>query len=129
MKNNKILQIAIRAGTKSDYCRKHLQLVNSVARTFETMSEKEIEMLSAFLSLDKKLTEEDMFNSFARKKVMEELGLSHGSLSNYIKGLIDKKVLNKHPITKKITIAPDSIEPNERGQGYQIKIELDETGE
>jgi len=105
--------------SKEDFYIKHLTIVNLLLPTH--LTNKEIEILAAFMSLDKNLIEEDMFNTVARKKVMGKLGLSPGGLSNHLKSIIDKKVLDRNTITNRITIKPYLL-PHEPVQGYQIKI-------
>lgn len=104
---------------KVEYYEKHLSIVNSVLPI--TMTLKEIEVLSNFLALDRIIIEEDMFNTIARKKVMDKLGLKPGGLGNHLKSLIEKGFLTKHEITKKITLREFLI-PDEPIQGYQFKI-------
>lgn len=87
----------------------------------EKLSQKEIEVLAAFMDQDKSLIEEDMFNGLVRKKVMERLDLKPGGLGNHLKKLIDKKVLSKNEITKKITVKPFII-PEDNNQGFRIKL-------
>jgi len=104
---------------KDDYYRKHLSIVNTLLPMYLTV--KEIEVLSTFMSLDKNLIEEDMFNPVSRKRVMKELHLSPGGLGNHLKSMINKKVLDRNKITNKITIKTFLL-PQEPVQGYQIKI-------
>jgi len=104
---------------QDDYYIKHLTIVSVLLPTH--LTNKEIEILAAFLSLDKSLIEDDMFNSVARKKVMQKLKLSPGGLGNHLKSIINKKVLDRNAITNRITMKPFLL-PQEPTQGYQIKI-------
>lgn len=104
---------------KNNYYIKHLTIVSCLLPT--NLTQKEIEVLANFMSLDKSLIEEDMFNTLARKKVMKELNLQPGGLGNHLSSMIDKKVLVKNEITKRISIR-DFLIPKEPSQGYQIKI-------
>lgn len=109
---------------KYNYYIKHLELVNVIIpedKFPEKISKKEIEVLAAFMSQDKSLIEEDMFNGVVRKKVMEKLKLKPGGLGNHLKSLIEKEFLIKNEITKKIKVKPFLI-PIPNGQGYRIKL-------
>jgi len=114
----KPIQQALKLKGKFFY-EKHLTIVSSLLPT--NLTQKEIEVLACFLALDKVLIEEDMFNTIARKKVMDELGLQAGGLGNHLKSMLEKKVLVKHEITKRITIR-EFLLPQEPIQGYQIKL-------
>lgn len=104
---------------QGDYYKKHLAIINCLLPTY--LTDKEIEVLAAFMSLDKHITEDDMFNTVARKKVRASLELSPGGLGNHLKSMIRKKVIDKNEITNKLTIK-GFIFPEEQTQGYQIKI-------
>ena len=108
---------------KEKYFKTHFSIINSTIQN-ESMKlvEKEMEVLSAFLSLDKNITKDDMFNSLARKQVKEMLNnMSAGSLSNHIRHLLEKGYLTKDSITNKISMRPAFI-PEEPVQGYNIKL-------
>lgn len=110
--------------SKYDYYVKHLEMINILLpeKDFpDKMSIKEIEVLAAFLSQDKSLIEEDMFNGVVRKKVMAKLNLKPGGLGNHLKKLIEKKYLSKNDITKKIVMKSFLI-PIDNHQGYRIKL-------
>jgi len=102
-----------------DYYVKHLEVLNVMLP--EKLSQKEIEVLAAFMDQDKSLIEDDMFNGVVRKKVMDKLSLKPGGLGNHLKKMIEKKFLSKNEITKKITIKPFLL-PEENNQGYRIKL-------
>ena len=97
-----------------------LNIIRPVDKYPEPLSPKEIEVLAAFMSQDKSLIEEDMFNGVVRKKVMEKLSLKPGGLGNHLNKMIDKKFLTKNAITKKIS--PAVIIPASNGQGYRIML-------
>lgn len=103
----------------NDYYKLHLSIINTILPV--KLTEKEIDVLGKFMSLEKSLIEDEYFNSVTRKKVMDELNLKPGGLSNHLKSMIDKGFLSKNKITKKITIKPFLL-PEEKTQGYQIKI-------
>lgn len=85
------------------------------------MSEKEMEVLSATLSLDQKIIGIEPYNPFARKKIQEKLKLSPAGLSNHLRSLIEKGILVKDEISNRINIK-EFIIPNPEWQGYQFKV-------
>lgn len=101
------------------YYVKYLEIVNAMMR--RKLTHKEMEVLAAFMSQDKNLISEDMFNGVVRKKVMEKLGLKPGGLGNHLKVLIEKEFLVKNEVTKKITIKPYLV-PEDNDQGFRIKL-------
>lgn len=106
------------------YYVKHLEILNIVLPedSFpDKLSSKEIEVLAAFMSQDKNLIEEDMFNGVVRKKVMDKLNLKPGGLGNHLKKMIEKNFLKKNDITKRIVLKP-FLFPVDNHQGYRIKI-------
>lgn len=103
-----------------DYYVKYLELLGPLI-PLEKLTSKEIEVLAAFLSQDKSLIDEDMFNGVVRKKVMDKLDLKPGGLGNHLKAMITKKYLSKNEITKKITVKPFLI-PEDNHQGFRIKL-------
>ena len=108
---------------KQEYYVKHLQIINIILsdeKYPEKMSSKEIEVLAAFMSQEKVLIEEDMFNGIVRKKVMTQLNIKPGGLGNHLKSMIEKKFLIKNEITNKITIKPFLMP--EVQQGFRIKL-------
>jgi DNA-binding MarR family transcriptional regulator len=109
---------------RQDYYIKHLEMMNIILpeTSFpEKLSSKEIEVLAAFMSQDKNLIEEDMFNGLVRKKVMEQLNLKPGGLGNHLNKMITKTFLDKSDITKRITLK-DFIYPEGNHQGYRVKL-------
>ena len=105
-----------------NYYIKHLEMLNVILPLPETLTNKEVEVLAAFMYQDKNLIEEDMFNGVVRKKVMQKLNnMKPGGLGNHLKSMIDKKFLDKNELTKKITIKPFLL-PENNGQGYRIKL-------
>ena len=61
-----------------DYYVKHLEILNVMLP--EKLSQKEVEVLAAFMDQDKSLIEDDMFNGVVRKKVMDKLSLKQQSI-------------------------------------------------
>ena len=99
----------------------HLSIFNTILPA--KLTDKELEVLSAFMSLDETITQENMFNSEARKRVMKKLNLQPAGLSNHLGAMITKGFLVKNDVTKLITIKQFLL-PEKDGQGYQIKIYL-----
>lgn len=114
----KVIQKSLRLRSDEFY-EQHLNIVNAVLPS--KLTNKEVKVLSAFMSADPKLTEEDMFNSIVRKEVMSKLGLSSGGLGNYLNSMIKKGFLDKNKITNRITVK-EFLMCEESGQGYQFKI-------
>lgn len=106
---------------KDEYYVKHLSIINPVLPV--QLTNKEILVLASFMCLPPSITEDDRFNSLARKKVMEKLNLSPGGLGNYLKSMIEKGFLRKSDITKRISIN-EVLVPEQNKQGYIFKIEL-----
>ncbi len=113
-----VIQETIRLGG-IEYNKKHLEIISALLPT--NLTPTEMEVLASFMALDKSLTEDSMFNTVARKRVMLKMNLSAGGLSNHLKSMINKKVLDKDDITKKITMKK-FLFPDSKMQGYQIKI-------
>ena len=111
---------------KCDYYVKHLEILNILVpeeQFPEKLSSKEIQVLAGFMSQDKALIDEDMFNGVVRKKVMElpNLKLKPGGLGNHLKKMIEKGFLQKNDLTKKIILLPFMF-PEINGQGFRIKL-------
>lgn len=108
---------------KKEYFKKHLEVINPFIPT--KFTPMEMKVLTAFMNLEGEEVEETRFNPTTRKKVMEELGLSAGGLGNYLRSLVDKGFITKSKYTKTLSVV-DYLIPEEKGQGYQFKIERDE---
>lgn len=109
---------------KYNYYVKHLEILNIILpedKFPEKLTNKEIEVLAGFMSQDKSLIEDDMFNGVVRKKVMSKVNLKPGGLGNHLKSMIDKNFLTKNEITKKIKLRSFLI-PENNHQGYRIKL-------
>lgn len=109
---------------KEEYNKKHLQIVSALLPT--NLTGTEIEVLAAFMALDKSIIEEDMFNTLSRKMVRKKLKMSPGGLGNHLKSMIEKSVLSKNDITGRITMK-EYLNPQDKVQGYQIKLIKNET--
>jgi DNA-binding MarR family transcriptional regulator len=103
-----------------EYYIKYLEILSTMI-PLEKLTSKEIEVLAAFLSQDKSLIDEDMFNGVVRKRVMDKMDLKPGGLGNHLKSMIEKKYLMKNDITKRITVKPFLI-PEDNHQGFRIKL-------
>lgn len=106
---------------KEQYYSKHLQIVNTLLPV--QLNKKEIEVLSLFMSMYN--PDYGMFNSVARKKVMERLQLSSGGLSNYITSMTNKGFLQRNTISGIVKVR-DFIIPDNSNQEYVIKISNNE---
>lgn len=115
---NPIIQKTITT-TKESFYNKHITIVNILLDLKATS--KEIEVLSTFLSLDKKIIEDDIFNSLSRKKVRKLLNLSHAGLSNYLRTLLEKGLIFEDK-EQKILLVKDYLLPTVPYQGYKIKL-------
>ena len=118
-----IISKVIGVDSKVVYFTKHLSIINPILPV--QLTEKEIAVLANFMALDKVLIEDDMFNTIARKKVMDSLKISDGGLGNYLRSMIKKTFLQKSEITGRITVQ-DFLSPEANNQGYQFKIQFNE---
>ena len=114
----KIISKALKDLGNEEYYLKHLQIVNQLLPV--KMTNKETEVLAAFLSLGGDIVKKDRFGTTARKIVMENLGISAGGLGNYMKILNDKGFIFKNEYNV-FEVRPFLL-PEEDNQGYQIKI-------
>lgn len=119
-----IIRKALKLNNK-EFVQMHLSIINPFLK--EALTETEINILASFMSLDEDTTAGDIFNTYARKVVKNSLNkMSSGSLSNHIRSMIDKGVLDKHKLTERISIK-EHIVPDYPMQGYQFKLDLNET--
>lgn len=102
------------------YYRKHLEIINSVMERIK-MTDKEMDIITSFMSVDEALVEGDRFNTLIRKHVMKELGLSHGGLGNHLSSLIKKGFISRSK-TGKLHLNKYVV-PKGDSQGYQFKLE------
>lgn len=103
-----------------EYYSMHLRIINPFLP--EGLTGTEIDILASFMSLGPEITAGDVFNTYARKVIKESLGkMSSGSLSNHIRSMKEKKLLDENSITGRITIKSFLI-PERSKQGYQFKI-------
>lgn len=117
----KVLQKWIKTNHK-EYYKIHLTIINSLLPT--KMTDKELEVVAAFLSLSPDIIEDGYFNPLARKKVLNILNISAAGLSNHLKSLIDKGFLSKtivEDVVTSITIKEFLIPENDN-QGYKFKL-------
>lgn len=114
----KIISKALKQLGEEKYYLKHLQIINQLLPV--TMTNKETEVLAAFLSLGGDIVKKDRFGTTARKIVMDKLSLSPGGLGNYMKQLNNKGFIFKNEYN--VFEVRDFLFPEEDNQGYQIKI-------
>ena len=107
-----------------DYFNTHLEIINPLMPT--KFTPMEMKVLTAFMNIEGEEVEEGRFNPYTRKIVMKELGLSAGGLGNYLRSLVKKGFLIKSKYTNNLNVSKYLI-PNKEGQGYQFKVEKDET--
>ena len=97
----------------SEYYKVHLNIVNSLLPI--KLTPKEVEVLALFMSLKGDIGK-DRFGSTAKKLVKQELSLSDGGLSNYIKTLKQKGFIS--PSNE----IPNLLVPNDDKQEYFLQI-------
>jgi len=101
---------------RREYYEVHLNLVNSIARL--GLTNREIEVLSAFMSLEGELAD-NMFCTLSRKKVRLALELSDAGLSNFIRSLGSKKCIIS--VDDNLQIHP-TLHPKDSEQLYYFKL-------
>lgn len=118
-----IIKEELKMNTKFDYYRVHFGISNFLleSRGRVTLTEKEIEVLANFLGEDPVLTEDYMFNSIVRKRVMERMKLSPGGLGNHLKQLVIKGFLIRDSISNRLKVNKKLL-PAGEFQGYMIKL-------
>ena len=109
--------------SKEEFYKKHLLIINHILPT--QMTNKEAEVLAAFLSLEGDLSN-DPFSTTGRKIVRERLNIQPGGLGNYLEKLKTKKFILENEDTKELTIIP-ILKPSKVGQLYQFKLEINES--
>lgn len=114
-----VVRKSIKCSSREEYYKLHLNIINPLLPN--KLTEKEIMILTSFMSVDEKLVEDDRFNSLVRKKVMEKHKLSAGGLSNHLKSMINKGFLKRSNVTGRIKIN-SFVTPGENMQGYQFRI-------
>lgn len=78
--------------SQDEYYQVHLSLVNAVLPKRFKLTEKELEVLAAFMSLPESIPM-GRFGTYARKLVKEKLNINDSGLANYIRFLKDKRFL------------------------------------
>lgn len=109
--------------SKDKYFEKHLAIINPLLP--EQMTNKEIEVIAAFLTLEGELGKH-IFSTTGRKLVRDKLQLSNGGLSNYIKALKIKNFILEDNNGELFIL--DILKPERALQGYQFKLKLTEDG-
>ena len=106
---------------KEDYFKKHLLIINHILPV--QMTNKEAEVLAAFMSLEGELAS-DPFSTSGRKIVMRKLNIKPGGLGNYLDAFKKKQFVLENS-NKELRIIPILI-PSKSEQFYQFKLEIDE---
>jgi hypothetical protein len=103
---------------KLNYYIKHISLINIIFIQEEgRLSPMEIKVLASFIKNSEGMEKAEVFATLVRNRVMKELSISHGGLSNHLRTLKEKGV-----IVKDTYIAPALI-PKSLNQEYLIKLE------
>lgn len=102
---------------------KHISIVNVLfLPDAMKLSTKEIEVIASFIKQGEGLDSEYMFSTLNRDKVMKEVKVSHGGLSNYLRQLKEKKIILE---TDKGLFIPKIFYPtNLNNQTYEITLNL-----
>ena len=108
--------------TEEEFHVRHLQIINLLLPV--NMTQKELEVLALFMSLDGQIVKKDRFGTTARKIVMEKLNISSGGLGNYLKALKDKKIIYYNEFN--VLEANRHLFPDSPKQGYNILIEKED---
>lgn len=102
-----------------EYYKTHFSIVSAIIDT--DLSQKEIEVLASFLSLDENIIKDDLINPLSRKEVMKDLNLQPAGLTNHIRSMVKKFIILQNKITKRYTLNPN-LEVNKENQGYRILL-------
>lgn len=102
---------------KSNYYFTHLSIINCLLPV--KLTNKEIEVLSEFMSLDY-TADTDRFSTSGKRKVRQALELTHQGLANYMKSLYNKGFLTKKGEGTEIL---PLLKPSYQQQVYMIKLE------
>jgi len=105
--------------SKKEYYKTHLKIVNSIFPI--NITDKEIDILSEFLSIPNEIDNKNVFNSLARKRVVDILGLTKCGMSNHLKNMKNKGFLKKDG--EHLIIVP-GILPDLNMQGYNFKLKV-----
>lgn len=115
----KTIKKKLLAKDEYDFTLKHLSIVNQLIPSQAQLSHKELEVLAAFMHYKGEMVEDDRFNTHVRSLVMKKLNMSSGGLSNHIRSMLDKGILEKNEFSGKIKIKP-FLFPENKVQEYQI---------
>lgn len=103
---------------KFSYYETHLSLVNCLLPKSRKMTDREIEVLAAFMLIRGDL-ENDRFGTTARKMIREKLKMTPQNLSNFLGTLKEKKLLLE--VGDMLEIWPILI-PQKEQQFYQFRL-------
>lgn len=87
------------------------------------MGDKEIEVLSEFMSIHRDDVPEFTFGTTGKAIIRQRCDLSHSGLSNHLKSLVKKQIITS---TKKDSIIYPHLFPKSSSQAYMIKVILKE---
>lgn len=105
------------------FYRIHLEILNVLLNV--KLSEREMDILAAFFSLDEKDIAGYLFSTQARKEAKKKLGgMSSGNLANHIRSLIEKGFLKRGD--NNVIEYQDFLKPETDAQGYQILLRKNE---
>jgi hypothetical protein len=114
----KVISYQLNNLSEEEYYIKHLQIINQLLPV--SITNKELEVLAAFMALDGNVVKKDRFGTTARKLIKEKLNLSDGGLGNYLKALRKKKFIHYNEFN--VLEANKYLFPEQDSQGYNIKI-------
>tara|TARA_Y100001973_G_C5203658_1_gene339746 strand:+ start:1590 stop:1961 length:372 start_codon:yes stop_codon:yes gene_type:complete len=103
---------------RKDFYPKYLKLINVILP--KPLTQREIDVLSAFMELKGDIVSDERFGTQARKLVREKFNFKkHSNIDNYIKYFKTKGVVIKDQETKKLKINP-RISINEKQKGLEL---------
>ena len=104
---------------EQNYFRAHIYILNALLPSMN-LSNKEIEVLAAFMSFDGTL-EKDRFSTTGKKMAKDILNMSTQSIWTYIKSLKEKNIIYVKP-NGVWDIKPSLLPINRKTQSYSIKL-------
>ncbi len=111
---------------KKDFLPKYLKLVNVILP--DPLTQREMDILAAFMELEGDLARDDRFGTQARSFVRKKFGFkSYSNLDNYIKYFKRKGVLLNDPKTGQLKLNPKINVPEGKGQ-VELVFQFNITG-
>ena len=103
---------------KKEFFPKYLRLVNVILP--DPLTQREIDVLAAFMQLEGDLVREDRFGTQARSVVRKKFGFkTYSNLDNYIRFFKKKGVIQTSPTTGKLVLSPKLAIP-EKESGVEL---------